>query len=106
MTYAHTLLACRFDAAQHVQAINCQFAVSQGLERNMPVRHPAASQHPKLQEAGLVNERTEDRRRIYHIDPEGFGPWRAWFDQFWDQALATFQDEIEHTGPAEGGNDP
>jgi hypothetical protein len=52
-----------------------------------------------------VNERPEDTRRIYHIDPEGFGPWRAWFDQFWDQALASFQDEIEHTKPAQGGKD-
>jgi len=44
-------------------------------------------------------------RRVYYIDPEGFGPCRAWFDQFWDQALASFQNEIEHTKPTEGGND-
>jgi hypothetical protein len=59
-----------------------------------------------LKEASPVNEPPNGPRRIHYIDPEGFGPWRAWIDQFWDQALAAFQDEIEHTKPTEGGNDP
>jgi hypothetical protein len=48
-----------------------------------------------LKEAGLVIDRAVGTRRIYYIDPLGLGALRAWLDQFWDQALASFQDEVE-----------
>jgi DNA-binding transcriptional ArsR family regulator len=76
------------------------------IAQDMPVSRPAVSQHLKvLKEAGLVNERPDGTRRIYYIDPEGLGPLRAWFDQFWDQALASFQNTIEDTKPTKGDND-
>jgi hypothetical protein len=34
---------------------------------------------------------------VYCIDPHGLGPLRAWFDQFWDQAMSSFQQEVERT---------
>jgi hypothetical protein len=34
-------------------------------------------------------------RRVYYIDPDGLGALRQWLDQFWDQALAAFQAEVE-----------
>jgi DNA-binding transcriptional ArsR family regulator len=66
------------------------------IARGMPVSRPAVSQHLKvLKEAGLVTDRPEGTRRVYHIDPHGLGALRAWLDQFWDQALAAFQVEVE-----------
>lgn len=66
------------------------------IAEEMPVSRPAVSQHLKvLKEAGLVADRAEGARRVYYIDPHGLGPLRKWLDQFWDQALAAFHDEIE-----------
>jgi DNA-binding transcriptional ArsR family regulator len=66
------------------------------IAHGMPVSRPAVSQHLKvLKEAGLVADRPEGTRRVYYIDPKGLGALRAWLDQFWDQALAAFQAEVE-----------
>ena len=66
------------------------------LARGMPVSRPAVSQHLKvLKKAGLVTDRQAGTRRVYHIDPHGLGALRTWLDQFWDQALAAFQAELE-----------
>ena len=66
------------------------------IARGMPVSRPAVSQHLKaLKEAGLVADRPEGTRRVYFIDPNGLGPLRKWLDQFWDEALAAFQAEVE-----------
>lgn len=57
----------------------------------LPVTRPAVSQHLKvLKTAGLVRDRAEGTRRIYHIDPAGLGAIRQWLDRFWDQNLAAF----------------
>jgi DNA-binding transcriptional ArsR family regulator len=70
------------------------------IAAEMPVSRPAVSQHLKvLKEAGLVADRAEGARRVYYIDPHGLGPLRKWLDQFWDQALAAFQAEIERSRP-------
>ncbi len=66
------------------------------IARGMPVSRPAVSQHLKvLKEAGLVADRPEGTRRVYYIDPNGLGALRQWLDQFWDDALAAFQAEVE-----------
>ena len=66
------------------------------IARGLPVTRPAVSQHLKvLKEAGLVDDRSEGTRRIYHIDPKGLGAMRAWLDQFWDAALTALASEIE-----------
>ena len=66
------------------------------LARGLPVSRPAVSQHLKvLREAGLVDDRAEGAQRIYRIDPAGLGAVRAWFDQFWEANLASFQAEVE-----------
>ena len=68
------------------------------IARGMPVSRPAVSQHlAVLKEAGLVVDRPVGTRRVYYIDPRGLSALRAWFDQFWDQALASFQDEVERS---------
>jgi DNA-binding transcriptional ArsR family regulator len=66
------------------------------IARGMPVSRPAVSQHLKaLKDAGLVADRSEGTRRVYFIDPNGLGELRRWLDQFWDEALAAFQAEVE-----------
>ena len=66
------------------------------IARGMPASRPAVSQHLKaLKEAGLVADRQEGTRRVYFIDPHGLGALRRWLDQFWDEALAAFQAEVE-----------
>src|SRR5512133_2502371 len=66
------------------------------IARGMPVSRPAVSQHLKtLKEAGLVADRPEGTRRVYFIDPHGLAALRKWLDQFWDEALAAFQAEVE-----------
>jgi len=66
------------------------------LARGMPVSRPAVSQHlAVLKQAGLVTDKPVGTRRVYAIDPRGLGPLRAWLDQFWDKALASFQEEVD-----------
>ena len=69
----------------------------------LPVSRPAVSQHLKvLKEAGLVGDRPQGTRRVYYIDPDGLGALRGWLDQFWDEALARFQAEVERAAQDEG----
>jgi DNA-binding transcriptional ArsR family regulator len=73
------------------------------IAAKLPVSRPAVSQHLKvLREAGLVGDRPEGTRRVYYIDPKGLAALRAWLDQFWGQALAAFEVEVEKGNPARG----
>jgi DNA-binding transcriptional ArsR family regulator len=73
------------------------------IARGLPVSRPAVSQHLKvLKEAGLVTDRPEGTRRVYSIDPLGLGELRRWLDQFWDEALAAFQEEVERGSKDKG----
>ena len=66
------------------------------IARGLPVSRPAVSQHLKvLKAAGLVTDEANGTRRVYRIDPSGLGQIRAWLDQFWQDALAAFQIEVE-----------
>jgi len=66
------------------------------LAKGLPVSRPAVSQHLKtLKSAGLVKDRAEGTRRVYYIDPDGLAELRIWVDQFWDDALAAFKNELE-----------
>jgi DNA-binding transcriptional ArsR family regulator len=66
------------------------------IARGLPVSRPAVSQHLKvLKQAGLVGDRAEGTRRVYHIDPHGLAAVRTWLDQFWGEALAAYATEVE-----------
>jgi DNA-binding transcriptional ArsR family regulator len=66
------------------------------LAHGLPVSRPAVSQHLKvLKLAGLVADRAEGTRRVYHIDPNGLGAIRAWLDQFWEAALENYRAEVD-----------
>jgi DNA-binding transcriptional ArsR family regulator len=66
------------------------------LARELPVSRPAVSQHLKLlKDAGLVIDRADGTRRIYHLDPDGVAELRAQLERFWNQALANYKDVVE-----------
>lgn len=66
------------------------------LARELPVSRPAVSQHLKvLKQAGLVIDRPQGARRLYQLDPAGIAALRAYFDRFWNHALAAFKTAIE-----------
>jgi len=66
------------------------------IANELPVSRPAVSQHLKvLKQAGLVTDRAEGTRRVYQLNPQGIRDLRAYFDQFWDQALASFKEAAE-----------
>jgi DNA-binding transcriptional ArsR family regulator len=68
------------------------------IAKDLPVSRPAVSQHLKvLKEAGLVTDRQDGNRRLYQLNPRGIGALRAYLDQFWNQALAAFQQAAEQT---------
>jgi DNA-binding transcriptional ArsR family regulator len=65
----------------------------------LPVSRPAVSQHLRvLKEAGLVTERRQGTRRIYRVEPKAIADLRAYFDSFWEQALAGFKAAAEKEG--------
>jgi DNA-binding transcriptional ArsR family regulator len=99
MTYGNALSALADPTRRHVfeRLKSGPHAVGE-IARGMPVSRPAVSQHLKvLKEAGLVSDRPEGTRRVYYIDPQGLGALRKWLDQFWDEALAAFQAEVERS---------
>jgi DNA-binding transcriptional ArsR family regulator len=61
----------------------------------LPISRPAVSQHLKvLKDAGLVAERVAGTRRIYRLNPAGVAAMRDQLDNYWNRALAGFQDAV------------
>jgi DNA-binding transcriptional ArsR family regulator len=66
------------------------------LAKDLPVSRPAVSQHLKvLKQAGLVIDAPDGTRRVYQLNPDGLEAVRAYFDGFWNRALAAFKDAAE-----------
>jgi DNA-binding transcriptional ArsR family regulator len=102
----HLLLAVTYQTALLALADPTRRRVFEELRRGprsvgkiaarLPVSRPAVSQHLRvLKKAGLVDDRAEGTRRIYHIDPTGLAAIRIWLDQFWGEAMLAFQAELE-----------
>lgn len=51
-----------------------------------------------LSDAGLVDHRREGTRNVYHLDPRGLEPLRAWLERFWQDALDSFADFAARQG--------
>jgi len=67
------------------------------IARAMPISRSAVSQHLKvLKSVGLVHDRAEGTRRIYHVDPDALELIRSYFDSFWKRSLVAFRDTVEH----------
>jgi DNA-binding transcriptional ArsR family regulator len=66
------------------------------LAGQLPVSRPAVSQHLKvLKEARLVVDRRAGNRRIYRLDPDGVDALRAYLEQYWSKALASYKATVE-----------
>jgi DNA-binding transcriptional ArsR family regulator len=66
------------------------------LAREFPVSRPAISQHLRaLKQAQLVLDRPDGTRRLYELNPAGIDALRAYFDRFWNHALAAFKKAAE-----------
>jgi hypothetical protein len=52
-----------------------------------------------LKDAGLVAERSEGTRRIYHLEDEGMRAVQAYIEGVWGEAAARFRFVAENTAP-------
>jgi DNA-binding transcriptional ArsR family regulator len=76
------------------------------LARGLPVSRPAVSQHLRvLRDAGLVQERREGTRNFYSVDGDGLADVRAYFEDFWDEALTAFKAAAEEEGDENDADD-
>jgi DNA-binding transcriptional ArsR family regulator len=72
------------------------------IARELPITRPAVSQHLRvLKEAGLVIDRQRGTRRLYQLNPDGVDELRAYFDGFWNRALAAYKQAAEQTNEEE-----
>ena len=66
------------------------------LATSLPVSRSAVSQHLKvLKDAGLVAERADGTRRIYHLNEIAVLALRDQLDTFWDRALSGYQELVQ-----------
>ena len=67
------------------------------LAGDVPVSRPAVSQHLRvLKQAGLVTDAKAGTRRVYRVDPQGLEAVRAYFEWFWNAALAQLKQAAEN----------
>jgi DNA-binding transcriptional ArsR family regulator len=58
----------------------------------LPISRPAVSRHLRLlKDAGLVAERSEGTRRLYHLETDGIESVQAYLLGVWGEAAARFQ---------------
>jgi DNA-binding transcriptional ArsR family regulator len=70
----------------------------QEIAEAMPISRPAVSRHLRLlKDAGLVTERAEGTRRIYHLQGQGLHAVQAYLEVVWGEAAARFRLLAENT---------
>ena len=63
------------------------------LATRFPVSRPAISRHLRvLEDAGLVEHRTQGARSVYAVRVQGFASVRDFLDEFWDAALSRLEE--------------
>lgn len=97
MTHRNALAVCADPTRQAVLTALRHGPRSVGeITQGLPVSQSAVSQHLRvLRAAGLVRSEAAGTRRLYSVDLDGLGELRAWFDRFWDDALAAFAHHVE-----------
>jgi len=75
------------------------------LAAALPISRPAVSRHLKLlRRAGLVTDRAEGTRRIYHLDGAGLRDIQGYLETVWGEAAARFRLLADNsTDPPSGG---
>jgi DNA-binding transcriptional ArsR family regulator len=75
----------------------------QEIAAAMPISRPAVSRHLRLlKDAGLVGERPQGTRRIYHLREQGMHAVQAYLEGIWGEAVARFRLLAENTERAPG----
>ena len=65
---------------------------AQQIAAAMPISRPAVSRHLRLlKDAGLVGERAQGTRRIYHLQEEGMHTVQAYLEGIWGEAATRFR---------------
>jgi DNA-binding transcriptional ArsR family regulator len=71
------------------------------LADSLPISRPAVSRHLRLlKTAGMVAERAEGTRRIYHLRSEGAEAVRAYLEAIWGSAVVRFRIIAENSEPS------
>ncbi len=71
----------------------------QEIAGSMPISRPAVSRHLRLlKEAGMVAERAEGTRRIYHLHEYGVQAVQTYLEGVWGEAAGRFRLFAENTG--------
>ncbi len=66
----------------------------------LPISRPAVSRHLRLlKDAGMVAERAEGNRRIYHLQDGGLRAVQDYLEGVWGEAAARFRLLAENTSP-------
>lgn len=66
----------------------------------LPISRPAVSRHLRLlKDAGMVAERAEGNRRIYHLQGGGVRAVQDYLEGVWGDAAARFRLLAENTTP-------
>jgi DNA-binding transcriptional ArsR family regulator len=64
----------------------------------MSISRPAVSRHLRLlKDAGMVAERAQGTRRIYHLQERGIEAVREYLERVWGEAAARFRLLAENT---------
>jgi DNA-binding transcriptional ArsR family regulator len=70
------------------------------IAASLPISRPAVSRHLRLlKDAGLVAERAEGNRRIYHLQDGGVRAVQDYLEGVWGEAAARFRLLAENTAP-------
>lgn len=70
------------------------------IASSLPISRPAVSRHLRLlKDAGLVAERAEGTRRIYHLEDGGVRAVQEYLEGVWGHATARFRLLAENTVP-------
>ena len=68
------------------------------IAAHLPISRPAVSRHLRvLKDAGMVAERAEGTRRIYHLRHEGAEAVQSYLEAVWGEAAARFRLVAENT---------
>lgn len=70
----------------------------QEIAASMSISRPAVSRHLRLlKQAGMVAERAQGTRRIYHLQDQGLQAVQTYLEGVWGQAAARFRLLAENT---------
>lgn len=98
MTYEHALVALADPTRRKIfESLTGEPHSVADISRNFSVSRPAISQHLRvLTDAGLAMFEAQGNRNLYRINRKGLELLREYLDQYWDDVLGAFGNEIDN----------